>query len=306
MFIGAIPMGFATIVNSFALMLPSDKYPWAPHTAFVLWWVDVFLMAFSVLVVPFFMATKQTHSMEKMLAVWLLPIVPAVVTAASGGVVAGVLDENLANLVVISSYVIWGMGVPLAVCIISVYFSRLAFHSLPPPELLISVYLPLGPLGQGAFGIMTLGTVAAKIFPTVYPELTMFGPIAEGLGLIIGAIMWGFGLFWLVQACAQTCYGMIKHVVRFNMGWWAFTFPLGVYISATNALGKILGAPFFKVLGSIYTVCLFLIWLFVFTRTVLGALSGALFVDPSLAAPVLAIVEHESTSASEQSSLAQI
>lgn len=88
-----------------------------------------------------------------MTAAWLLPIVSNVVAAASGGVVAEVLtNKQHALWTVIASYILWGTGVPLAVVVIVVYFQRLAFHKLPPKQVIVSVFLPLGPLGQGSFG----------------------------------------------------------------------------------------------------------------------------------------------------------
>lgn len=88
-----------------------------------------------------------------MTAAWLLPIVANVVAAASGGVVAEVLtNKQHALWTVIISYILWGTGVPLAVVVIVVYFQRLAFYKLPPKQVMVSVFLPLGPLGQGSFG----------------------------------------------------------------------------------------------------------------------------------------------------------
>jgi len=84
MFIGAIPMGFATIVNGFILFYGNTYV----HLAYYLWWIDALLAIISGFLVPFYMFTSHDHSLDKMTAVWLLPIVPSEVTAASGGIVA--------------------------------------------------------------------------------------------------------------------------------------------------------------------------------------------------------------------------
>lgn len=88
-----------------------------------------------------------------MTAVWLLPIVTTVVAAATGGIVADVIDNPYHALwTVIVSYVLWGIGVPLAMMVLSIYFQRLALHKLPPKEVIVSMFLPMGPLGQGGYG----------------------------------------------------------------------------------------------------------------------------------------------------------
>ncbi len=48
--------------------------------------------------------------------------------------------------------------------VLVIYFQRLV-HKLPPREVIVSVFLSLGPLGQGGFAIMQLGKVSMQIFP---------------------------------------------------------------------------------------------------------------------------------------------
>lgn len=36
----------------------------------------------------------------------------------------------------------------------------------------------------------------------------------------ITLVLWGFGLFWLVNAAATVISLRIREKVRFNMGWW--------------------------------------------------------------------------------------
>lgn len=87
-----------------------------------------------------------------MTAVWIIPIVSCIVAASSGGVVAEILpDEQYALWTILSSYVLWGMGVPLALMVMVIYLMRLTLHKLPPKTVIVSVFLPLGPLGQGAY-----------------------------------------------------------------------------------------------------------------------------------------------------------
>ncbi|OQE91566.1 hypothetical protein PENNAL_c0009G08708 [Penicillium nalgiovense] len=59
--------------------------------------------------------------------------------------------------------------------------------------------------------------------------------------------MWSFGLIWLVFALATTLY---TSPFPFNMGWWEFTFPLGVYAANTMELGLEMDIMFFKILGT--------------------------------------------------------
>lgn len=91
--------------------------------------------------------------LSAMTAVWLLPIVSPIVAAACGAVVAEILpDAQHALWTVVASYVLWGIGVPMALMVTTIYLQRLTLHKLPPKTVIASVFLPLGPLGQGGYG----------------------------------------------------------------------------------------------------------------------------------------------------------
>jgi tellurite resistance protein TehA-like permease len=71
--------------------------------------------------------------------------------------------------------------------------------------------------------------------------------------------------------------------MTFNMGWWGFTFPLGVYSLATLALGRVTHFSVFTACGGVLVVMLAIFWIVVATRTARGAWDGVLFAAPCLA-----------------------
>lgn len=77
------------------------------------------------------------------------------------------------------------------------------------------------------------------------------GPMAYMLGVFISLLMWSFGLIWLVFALATILY---SSPFPFNMGWWGFTFPLGVYAGNTMELGLELDLMFFKIFGTVRSI----------------------------------------------------
>lgn len=98
---------------------------------------------------------SQTYitSLERITALQLLPIAATIVAAGTGAEVAEILpDPKHAMGTVLVSYILWGMGTPLAMTILVIYYQRLAVHKLPSRETIVSCFLPLGPLGFGGFG----------------------------------------------------------------------------------------------------------------------------------------------------------
>lgn len=66
------------------------------------------------------------------------------------------------------------------------------------------------------------------------------------------------------------------------MGWWGFTFPLGVYTVSTVTLGEEIPSAFFRVLGTVFSVTETVLWLGVSLGTIYHAYTGHILVAPCL------------------------
>ncbi len=282
MFIGTIPMGLATIINGFLFFgLPR----WGDgmiDIAQILWWVDVAMSLACGVLIPYFMFTRQAHgSLDKMTAIWLLPVVAAEVAAASGGLLAPHLaDANAQFLTIIASYILWAYSVPVAFGILTILFLRMAMHRLPPDSMAASSWLSLGPIGTGAFGMLVLSSNAPTIFTA--QGMASIGTVAAGIGVIAGTLFWGVGLWWLLLAILITIR-YFRAGVPFNLGWWGYTFPLGVYTVATLKLGVLLKVAALSIFGTFLVIVLAAMWVLVAARTIHGGWKGHLFVSPCIA-----------------------
>ncbi|WVQ62052.1 uncharacterized protein L199_000186 [Kwoniella botswanensis] len=248
---------------------------------------------------PMGFVTLVTHTIESMSASWLLPIVSLVVAAASGGVVAEAVSQSMpstAKSIVITSYIVWGTGVPLALSISATYLYRLIAHGAPAPQALPSLFLLVGPCGQGSFGIITLGKVVRDLAHTssfdilaTQKEQSAMTIMADAMyagGLVTGLILWGLGLCWYLLATAI----FIDHLCNvdrsylrhrsFNISFTALTFPIGVWASASNALATELDSEVFRVIGAVVSTQVFVNWLYVMTVTIYKAFDGSIFIAP--------------------------
>ena len=280
MFFGAIPMGLATIISGFLVFGVKHWGASAIAIAHTLWWADAAMAFACAWLVPYLMFTRQDHTLQSMTAVWLLPIVAAEVTAASGGVLLNQLSAGAeAERVLFLSYVLWGTSVLPAFGILAILFLRMVLHKLPKRDMAVSSWLSIGPIGTGALGLLLLGEQAPRLLAN--SPLAPVGDALRGVGMLGATILWGFGLWWLVLAILITLR-YVREGLPFNMGWWAFTFPIGVYSMATLTLGRMSGVHFFVQLGALFVTTLAVMWLIVTGRTVLGAYDGNLFVAPCL------------------------
>ncbi|KAF2193410.1 sulfite transporter Ssu2 [Zopfia rhizophila CBS 207.26] len=284
LFLGTIPIGFATLIESWMSLCVPYWGPWAVTFAWVCWIIDcVIALAVTISLTVLLISASERQALHRITAAQLLPIAATIVAAGAGAEIAKVLpDPENALGTLIASYVMWGMSTPLAMTVLVMYYTRLALHKLPPREIVVSSFLPLGPLGMGGYAIMYLGSVARTVFPRTQfvHNLHIAGDIFYILGVFIALIMWGFGLIWLCFALASIYK---SRPFPFNMGWWGFTFPLGVFAVCTIEFGVQMPSLFFKVLGTIFSVAVILLWCVVAIGTVRGAWSGKLFYAPCLA-----------------------
>lgn len=282
LFLGAIPMGLATIVNgflSFGVHLYGDI---AVQIATYLWYLDVFLAVLIAWVVPFCMFSCQDHQLQRMTAVWLLPIVACEVAASSAGLLLQHLAaDQHALAILITGYVLWGISVLPAFAILTILMLRLALHQLPEKEVAISSWLCLGPIGTGALALLLLGQQAPRILNAA--GLEELATIVPALGVIGGLVLLGFGLWWFGIAVLTT----IRHArtgIPFNLGWWGLTFPFGVFILAIFNLANQLQFNFLTYIAVALSIVLLALWALVMKKTVVGAYSGQLFFSPCLVA----------------------
>jgi hypothetical protein len=72
------------------------------------------------------------HSIDKLTAVWLLPVVAPIVAAATGANLCGVIppDSPALESTLVASYVLWGVGFPFAMSILVLYIHRLTVYKV--------------------------------------------------------------------------------------------------------------------------------------------------------------------------------
>jgi tellurite resistance protein TehA-like permease len=108
----------------------------------------------------------------------------------------------------------------------------------PPREVIISVFLPLGPAGQGGEALLHLGLVAYRLFPTISAlpsseassvgnQLTYAGasqlgfPVGQALfaaGLLGALMLWAFGMWWMALGIMTVIRETRRGKLTFNMG----------------------------------------------------------------------------------------
>ena len=296
MFLGTIPMGLITIISGIA-QLGTEEFELGIGFALAasgLWWAATALSLATAIGVPFSMMTYQKHYFEGITAALLLPIVPPITAAATGSVIAEILMHRYptyAFTIMVVSYCVLGIGLPLALLILVLYFQRLLLFKSPPRDVIISVFLPLGPCGQGGEACLHLGKVALHLFPTIstpasssgVPQLFSVGQALYGAGLISAMLLFGLGIWWLAIGVFTIVRELKRGKLGFNMGWWGLTFPFASLAICTARLAIELDSLTLKIVYTGFVIANISLWLYVAIPTAKGAWTGRLFNAPCLA-----------------------
>ncbi|AUW93259.1 MAG: C4-dicarboxylate ABC transporter [Sulfobacillus thermosulfidooxidans] len=269
MFLGAVPMALTTVINGFIDMGSRLIGHTAIAIGFSLWVINVMMALASGIVVPFMMFISHDHRLDKMTGIWLMPVVPAEVAAASGSLIIPHLAHTAtAQTMMVINLGLWALSVPLAFLMLGFLFLRLAVHKLPPAEMAISTWISLGTLGTGIMGLIGLG----KSLPLLFGSL---GHAMDGAAVLGSFALWGFGLWWLALSILLT----VVHARRglpFNLGWWGLTFPLGVFTGGTDMLYGQMHVGLIAFFAHLFFVMLALFWAMVALRTFRAVLTGRL------------------------------
>lgn len=279
-FLGAIPMALTTLING-TLKYGQELFniDIIPIVELV-WYFNALLAIFVALFVPAMMFTRQKHELTNMTAIWLLPIVAAEVVASSGGILLGSMSEPEHKIIILLfSYMLWGLSVLPAFSILTILFLRMALHQLPSKQLSISGCLALGPIGTGALALLLLGKQAPQVFN--HTEWSGLGHFLHYAGILGATVLIGFGIWWFVMAVFTIYKGLNT---TFNLGFWGLTFPLGVYTLAILELAKQLHIQSLAYVGYSLVMCIITLWVFIFFNTLKGAYRGHLFFSPCLMA----------------------
>jgi C4-dicarboxylate transporter/malic acid transport protein len=270
-FYGAPPMAMLT-VGAGALLLGPGLI--GAHAALaidaVLWPLGTLTGLASSLAVPYLMITRLRAAPDGAFGGWLMPVVPPMVSAATGALLVPHLPAGQARLtMLLACYAMFGLSLIASLVIIPQIWQRLVQHSVGPAALVPTLWIVLGPLGQSITAANLLGGVAPLALPQ--PYATAFAVF----GVVYGVPVWGFAALWAALAAALTVRAARRRL-PFSLTWWSFTFPVGTCVTGTIALAAHTGADAFRWAAIALFLGLVVAWLVVGVRTARGTWRGEL------------------------------
>ena len=280
-FYGAPPMALLT-VGAGTLLLGKDLLGavLAVRIDAVLWSMGTVAGLASALCIPYLMFTRHELRSDSTFGSWLMPVVPPMVSAATGALLVPHLPAGQLRLtLLLACYAMFGLSLLASLIVTTLIWYRLSMHKLGPAATVPTVWIVLGWLGQSITAVNLLGGVAHLALPAPYS--TAF----TALGLVYGIPVFGFVLLWTALAAAVTIHTAREHL-PFTLTWWSFTFPVGTVVTGTSALAAHTGSTVLAWLAVAFYLGLVGAWVTVAARTARGSIRGTLFLPAAAAVGV--------------------
>jgi C4-dicarboxylate transporter/malic acid transport protein len=277
-FYGAAPMALMT-VGAGAVLVGRDLIGEriAVDLDWVLWTAGTAGGLFTAVSIPFLMFTQHSVEPDAAFGGWLMPVVPPMVSAASGALLIPHMAPGSGRQTMLyGCYAMFGLSAIASLIIITMIWTRLTYFGTSGTARVPTLWIVLGPLGQSITAAGLLGTNAAlAVNPVIASDMNTFA-------ILYGMPVWGFAVLWICLATSLTVRTLLRGM-PFALTWWSLTFPVGTFVTGTTQLAVHTGLPALRVAAVVAYAGLLSTWILVAIRTTRGSLRGNLFQPPSTA-----------------------
>lgn len=231
----------------------------SPDVGVVMWGVAILFWAgLTYTVLPQLMEADNKPPLEKGLnGGWLLAVVATQSVSVLGSLCAPHLPADAVEVGVFMALCFWLVGVMLYLWLISLVFYRVMFLPLSPADLAPPYWINMG--------AMAISTLAGA---TMIGACRHLAAIAELLPFLKGVTLlcWATATWWVPMLLAL---GVWRHVaqrfpIRYDHGFWAVVFPLGMYSACTFRLSSSLNLSFLNPLAHVFAWVALAAWVLVF------------------------------------------
>jgi tellurite resistance protein TehA-like permease len=287
-FLATLPISWMTLTTLTALITSNASWAGYPFTllSYTMWWIGSLLTLIIALQVYLLLAQHPLTTPTTLSLAIILPAVATSTAAAEGGLIsiyAHHINSRLAIPVIITSYLLLGIGLILGLLIYALFLIRLLQTDYFPPSKRPTLFLLLGPAGQSATALLALSAASVMHFPSyTSPDkhtapffTTSSADALRAASTLLALLLVGLGIFWLI-------YSLLALIPTFtfpspfsrthnldnprnphnahnssksNKSSWSPTyystlFPTGTLNSALTLLSEEMNSPAFRVLST--------------------------------------------------------
>lgn len=269
LFIPGAVVGFGTILINISQYGVDSAGKWLEQIMCILFWCDCALAICFSIGIYLIMWSTQTFTISQMTPTWIFPSYPLLIIGPHAGNLAKkVSSPEKALSIILSGYVIQGIGFLVSLMIYASFIYRLMTQKLPKESLRPGMFISVGPSAFTIAGVINMGQELPKVVPADFMGPGM-GELAGNVGMIcanwMGLWLWGLALWFFLISVGAHWSCATRGKMDFAMTWYSFVFPNTALTTATFAIAKALnGNRTMEYIGCAMTIGIVLTWLFVF------------------------------------------
>ena len=245
--LASISISYTSIIQMMVLALVQGGWGkgWG-IAAYVLWWTNVAMAVLVVVGVPFVYIRLYPSGKPHLSPGSQLPMIAALTVAAGAGTICqfAEISPQLQIPAIVVSYLLVGLGLPLAFALDVLFWARLLDRSLPDRQHTFQDMILCGPWGQASFAMQALGGAVMKGSFASYSHGTFLTAQAAGpvgyVSIFAGLLSWGMGTFWWLFAILSILHGSTNDRkltgIPYGLVAWSIVFPMVRYIASPPAL----------------------------------------------------------------------
>ncbi|KAL8696417.1 MAG: hypothetical protein Q9224_002808 [Gallowayella concinna] len=253
--LSSVSITFGVIINMVALVCAKAWGPSWGMVAYVLSWINVFIAFVVVVGIPYVYFRCCPPGTDNMPPAVILPVISALTASSACGIVcyAGKLSARAQLPMIITGYVLLGIGYADTAALIIVYLTRLINGGFPNKAQLWMNFIPVGPLGQASVAMQILGQAASApghLTFASYNEGTFItasaGQVLGTMGTFMGLLTWSYAAWWLLFAIALTIHlGIFADggIREYSLSAWSTVFPWKLLQKLSVAMVSVVTEP---------------------------------------------------------------
>ena len=269
LFFACFFLSLASIIAGMALYGIDSSGYWLVVIYRILFWTyfaATFIAAVGLYCMLF---TNPLLKIQDMTPAWDLPIFPFMLTGTVAASGIAYQPREYATPMLFAGLTAQGLGMLVSMCMYANYIRRMISFGFPSPASRPGMFIAVGPPSFTALAIIGLATH----YPT---GNNYFGPddvtsqVVKILALMTAVFIWSLS-FWFWAISVVSCLAVYRSL-KFRLNWWAFVFPNVGFTLAIINIGKSLRSEGVLWVGSIMTVLMVLLYLFILANHVRAVL----------------------------------
>lgn len=261
-------LSIATIISNIQNYGVEKSGPWLPVALRVLFWLYSSLTFLVAVAQYHILFTEKRLTATSMTPSWILPVFPAMLAGTIASAIASHQPAYHALPIIVGGLAFQGLGFMVSCFMYAIYIGRLITAGLPIPAMRPGMFIAVGPPSFTGLAILGMSSATGNIFPAYTSITNVLEPsripdIFRVVALTFAIFLWILAFWFFSISLVAVVTGLRTGKMMFHLSWYCFVFPNVGFTIALIDIGGALESEAIKWVGSVMTVLLVAIWLFV-------------------------------------------